>query len=139
MLRHPVKALKVLMAVRLVAAHDHPAGHADARQRDRAASRRRTLFGGLRLQTEQDPEKPNPTFIPVANQAAEWIAERTGGIAQSSITEALMNVPTTAHILGGAVIAARPPSRASSTAASACSATRTCSSATARSFPPTSA
>jgi cholesterol oxidase len=44
----------------------------------------------------------------VANQAAEWIAERTGGIAQSSITEAIMNIPTTAHILGGAVIADGP-------------------------------
>src|SRR3954471_8373337 len=69
---------------------------------------RRKLTGGIRLQTEQDPEKPNPTFIPVANQCAEWIAERTGGIAQSSITEALMNIPTTAHILGGAAIGANP-------------------------------
>jgi cholesterol oxidase len=69
---------------------------------------RRKLLGGLKLQTEQDPEKPNPTFIPVANQAAEWIAERTGGIAQSSVTEALLNIPTTAHILGGAVIGASP-------------------------------
>jgi cholesterol oxidase len=64
--------------------------------------------GDVRLQTEQDPEKPNPTFIPVANEAAEWLAERTGGIAQSSVNEALMNVPTTAHILGGAVIGHGP-------------------------------
>jgi cholesterol oxidase len=64
--------------------------------------------GDVRLQTEQDPEKPNPTFIPVANEAAEWLAERTGGIAQSSTAEALMNVPTTAHILGGAVIGHGP-------------------------------
>ncbi|HEX7280079.1 MAG TPA: GMC family oxidoreductase [Solirubrobacterales bacterium] len=64
--------------------------------------------GNVMLQTEQDPEKPNPTFIPVANDAAEWLAERTGGIAQSSVTEALMNVPTTAHILGGAVIGHSP-------------------------------
>jgi cholesterol oxidase len=64
--------------------------------------------GNVLLQTEQDPEKPNPTFIPVANDAAEWLAERTGGIAQSSVTEALMNVPTTAHILGGAVIGHNP-------------------------------
>ncbi|HEX8752920.1 MAG TPA: GMC family oxidoreductase [Solirubrobacterales bacterium] len=64
--------------------------------------------GDVRLQTEQDPEKPNPTFIPVANQAAEWFAERTGGIAQSSTTEALLNIPTTAHILGGAVIGHGP-------------------------------
>jgi cholesterol oxidase len=64
--------------------------------------------GEVRLQTEQDPEKPNPTFIPVANEAAEWLAKRTGGVAQSSVTEALMNIPTTAHILGGAVIGHGP-------------------------------
>jgi cholesterol oxidase len=64
--------------------------------------------GDVRLQTEQDPERPNPTFIPVANKAAEWLAERTGGIAQSSVTEAMLNIPTTAHILGGAVIGHSP-------------------------------
>jgi len=64
--------------------------------------------GEVRLQTEQDPERPNPTFIPVANEAAEWLAKRTGGIAQSSIMEATLNVPTTAHILGGAVIGHGP-------------------------------
>jgi cholesterol oxidase len=66
---------------------------------------RKGPFGSFWLQTEQDPERPNPTFIPVANQAAEWFAERTGGIAQSALTEALFNIPSTAHILGGAVIA----------------------------------
>ncbi len=65
-------------------------------------------FGSFWLKTEQDPEKPIPTFIPIANQAAEWLAKRTGGIAQSSVTEALFNIPTTAHILGGAVIAPDP-------------------------------
>jgi cholesterol oxidase len=64
--------------------------------------------GEVRLQTEQDPERPIPTFIPVANQAAEWLAERTGGIAQSSIMEATLNIPTTAHILGGATIGHGP-------------------------------
>ncbi len=66
---------------------------------------RRGPFGMLWLSTEQDPERPNPTFIPVANEAAEWLAKRTGGVAQSSVMEALFNIPTTAHILGGAVIA----------------------------------
>ena len=69
---------------------------------------RRGPFGTVRLQTEQDPARPNPTFIPVANRAAEWLARRTGGVAQSSLSEALFNIPTTAHILGGAVIAADP-------------------------------
>src|SRR5271168_748074 len=65
-------------------------------------------FGTFWLKTEQDPERPMPTFIPIANKAAEWFAKRTGGIAQSSVTEALFNIPTTAHILGGAVIAPDP-------------------------------
>jgi cholesterol oxidase len=62
----------------------------------------------MRLQTEQDPLKPSPTFIPIANQAAEWMAKQIGGVAQSSLTEALASIPTTAHILGGVVIARSP-------------------------------
>ena len=64
--------------------------------------------GEVRLQTEQDPERPIPTFIPAANKAAEWLAERTGGVATSSLTEAAFNIPTTAHILGGAAIGHGP-------------------------------
>jgi cholesterol oxidase len=63
-----------------------------------------TRSGEVRLQTEQDASRPNPTFIPIANEAAEWLARRTGGVAQSSVMEALLNIPSTAHILGGAVI-----------------------------------
>ena len=69
---------------------------------------RRTLGGRVRLQTEQDPDRPNPTFIPVANHFAAWLAKRTGGIAQGSIMESVLNTPSTAHILGGAVIGADP-------------------------------
>jgi cholesterol oxidase len=71
---------------------------------------RRTLGGGVRLQTEQDPERPIPTYMPVANHFAQWLARRTGGVAQSSFMEALANVPSTAHILGGAAIGAAPAS-----------------------------
>ena len=60
--------------------------------------------GGMRLQTEQDPTKPNPTFIPIANEAAEWMAKRIGGVPQSSLMEALASIPSTAHVLGGVVI-----------------------------------
>jgi cholesterol oxidase len=67
---------------------------------------KRSLFGGVKLTTEQDPEKPNPTFIEAGNRAAEWLATHTGGYAQSMVLEAWANVPTTAHILGGAVIGA---------------------------------
>ena len=33
----------------------------------RLRPKRRLLGRGIKLQTEQDPEKPNPTFIPAAN------------------------------------------------------------------------
>jgi cholesterol oxidase len=49
----------------------------------RLRPKRRLLGRGVRLQTEQDPEKPNPTFIPAADAVASWMAERTGGIAQA--------------------------------------------------------
>jgi cholesterol oxidase len=65
---------------------------------------RRGWFGRVRLATEQDSEKPNPTFIEVGNRAAAWLARKTGGYAQSMLLEAWANVPTTAHILGGAVV-----------------------------------
>ena len=74
----------------------------------RFVARRRLLGGGVRLQTRQDPEHPNPTFLPLANEVAQRVADKTGGVAQSWITEALLNTPVTAHILGGAVTAVDP-------------------------------
>lgn len=67
-------------------------------------ARKRWFGSGVRLATEQDPEKPNPTYIDAGNKAAEWLAQWHGGIAQSMLFEALANIPTTAHILGGATI-----------------------------------
>lgn len=60
---------------------------------------------GYSLATAQNLDKPNPTYIESANQATQWLAKHTGGIAQSNMLEALGNIPTTAHLLGGAVIA----------------------------------
>ena len=68
----------------------------------------RRLGNGVSLKTQQDPEKPNPTFIKAANEAAGWLAEHTGGIAQSMVTEAAANIPATAHILGGCAIGSDP-------------------------------
>jgi cholesterol oxidase len=58
----------------------------------------------IMLQTKQDRDNPNPTWIPVANRAAEILADKMNGTAQSNLPEALLNTPSTAHILGGAVI-----------------------------------
>jgi cholesterol oxidase len=67
-------------------------------------AKRRWLGKGVSLTTEQDPAKPNPTYIDAGNKAAAWLARHTGGVAQSMILEAVANIPSTAHILGGAVI-----------------------------------
>ncbi|WP_405485164.1 FAD-dependent oxidoreductase [Nocardia sp. NBC_00511] len=66
---------------------------------------RRRLPGGYPvLTTEQDPLHPNQDSVPAAYHAANWLAERIGGTAQAVVTEAVLSIPTTAHLLGGAVI-----------------------------------
>jgi cholesterol oxidase len=69
-------------------------------------AKKRRFGRGYRLSTAQNSDKPNPTYIEKGNQAAQWLAEHTGGIAQSNLLEALANIPSTAHLLGGAVIGA---------------------------------
>ena len=62
--------------------------------------------GGTRLQTEEDPEKPSPRSIPLADWVTRRAAEKLDATPQSGFTEAFLNVPPTAHILGGAAIGA---------------------------------
>jgi cholesterol oxidase len=66
--------------------------------------KRKLLGRGVRLTTEQDPETPNPDFIPAADWVARRAAEKLDGVPQVGTTEALLNTPITAHILGGAVM-----------------------------------
>ena len=74
----------------------------------RLRPKRKLLGPGPRLQTEEDPERPNPRFIEAANWATERAAEKLDAVPQSGAAEAFLNVPTTAHILGGAVIGESP-------------------------------
>ena len=55
-------------------------------------------------------EKRNPSYIPVANDMARRMARKINGWPSSAINEVLLDVPTTAHILGGAAIGADPQS-----------------------------
>ena len=64
---------------------------------------------GRGLTSRRDPgQPPIPAYLPVANQAARHIARQTGAFPSSSINEVLLNVPTTAHILGGAAMGTTP-------------------------------
>jgi cholesterol oxidase len=67
------------------------------------------LFGS-RLATAQGHGEPNPSFIPIANETARHVAEIIGGRPYATYTEVLLDVPLTAHILGGATIASSPSS-----------------------------
>ena len=108
MIRHPLQNLRMLVpfkwsqrtVILLVMQTVDAAMH--------LRPKRKLIGRGVRLQTEQDPNRPNPTFIPAAAAATRWFAKRTGGVAQSALTESLRNTPTTAHILGGAVVGPDP-------------------------------
>jgi cholesterol oxidase len=55
-----------------------------------------------RLESElPEGQKAPPTYIPIANVIARRVAEKTDGVAIGAINEALLDAPTTAHILGG--------------------------------------
>jgi len=53
------------------------------------------------LVPEQDPDRPVHAHIPIGHRATRAFADRTNGITQAPIHESLLNMPTTAHILGG--------------------------------------
>jgi cholesterol oxidase len=59
-------------------------------------------FGELR--SAVDTGEPNPTWIPVGNQVTRRVAEKIGGYPGGSWGEVLLNVPMTAHIIGGCTI-----------------------------------
>lgn len=52
--------------------------------------------------------KAIPTFIPAANSFAAKSAQALGGVAATSITEIFLNVPMTAHCLGGVPMGTGP-------------------------------
>ncbi|MCO5315663.1 MAG: GMC family oxidoreductase [Solirubrobacterales bacterium] len=67
---------------------------------------KRLRDGTVVLQTDPEPGSPRPKPIPAAYDVARRLAEKMGGTAQSSLFEATMCTPVTAHFLGGAVIGA---------------------------------
>ncbi|TSD98108.1 GMC family oxidoreductase [Skermania sp. ID1734] len=65
---------------------------------------KRGIFG-RKLSSRQGHGKPNPTWIPVGNEATRRIADKIDGIPAGSWGE-IVNIPLTAHFLGGCAIGA---------------------------------
>jgi cholesterol oxidase len=61
-----------------------------------------------RLHSRRDRKRPAPTYHAAGHAVAKWLADQTGGVAESSVYEAFHNIPQTAHMLGGAPIGADP-------------------------------
>jgi cholesterol oxidase len=68
---------------------------------------RRTWRGGWRLTSTPDEGEPNPTWIPRANEAYRAMAAHLDGFAASSLGE-VVDVPMTAHFIGGCTIGDSP-------------------------------
>jgi cholesterol oxidase len=60
-----------------------------------------------RLTSRPGHGRPNPTWIPVANEVVRRLAHRIGGSPGGTVGE-VANIPLTAHIIGGCVIGGSP-------------------------------
>jgi cholesterol oxidase len=67
---------------------------------------RKLGFEALRSELVDGPRPPS--FIPLGNRVAERIAQKIDGVPGSLLLEVLGNRSSTAHILGGAVMASSP-------------------------------
>jgi cholesterol oxidase len=63
---------------------------------------KRSWFG-WHLTSTNDPEHPNATYIPAANEVVKRVAEKHGGVGAGHIGD-LIDAPFTAHFVGGCVI-----------------------------------
>jgi cholesterol oxidase len=70
--------------------------------------RLRRRLGRVSLTSVVEAGPRPPTSIPLADRIAERLAAKIGGLPGSNVLEVLGNRSSTAHILGGAVIAADP-------------------------------
>jgi cholesterol oxidase len=69
---------------------------------------RRGLRNGFRhaLATAPGAGAPAKAWVPEATELARRVEEKLGGFTQSLLTETLLGIPTTAHILGGCCMGA---------------------------------
>ncbi len=98
LLRHPVQNLRVLLVD-------------DWARRTQILLFMRTLEstlrftrGGMGIRSRTETGPPPTAFVPEARELAERYARLVNGKPMTLMTETLLGIPTTAHILGGAVM-----------------------------------
>ncbi|MBI4925078.1 MAG: GMC family oxidoreductase [Bdellovibrio sp.] len=65
-----------------------------------------TLFRKKLITAPEEGSYKIPAYIPIANTVARLFAKKLDAIPQSTFNEVILNIPTTAHILGGCAIGA---------------------------------
>jgi cholesterol oxidase len=70
---------------------------------------KRTRLGRIKLTSRQGHGVPSPTWIPAANDAMRRVASGIGGFPLNSVGE-MVDIPMTAHFLGGCTIGDSPQS-----------------------------
>jgi cholesterol oxidase len=75
--------------------------------RDNSIALRRNSKLGVLVSRPGEGE-PNPSYLPVANEAAREVADMLDGEPWGAWNETILDAPTTAHILGGCVVGDGP-------------------------------
>jgi cholesterol oxidase len=70
---------------------------------------KRTRLGRIKLTSKHGHGVPSPTWIPAANKAMRSVASAIGGFPLGSVGE-MVDIPMTAHFLGGCTIGDSPES-----------------------------
>jgi cholesterol oxidase len=70
---------------------------------------KRTRLGRVKLTSTRGHGPASPTWIPVANETMRRVAARIGGFPLNSLGE-MVDIPMTAHFIGGCVIGDSPES-----------------------------
>jgi cholesterol oxidase len=65
---------------------------------------------GKSMNSELSSGEPIPSSIPIGEEVANKIAKEINGVPMSTYMDTFLNIPTTAHILGGATMGSDPSS-----------------------------
>jgi cholesterol oxidase len=68
----------------------------------------RSLLRPFRSLRGASTDKPIPSYLPLAQEAAEILAQEIHGEPQNALGEVLLRTPVTAHVLGGCRIGSSP-------------------------------
>jgi len=61
-------------------------------------------LGGKSMNSRSNTGEKIPSHIPIGEKTAEMIIQKTGGTTITSYMDSIFGIPTTAHILGGAIM-----------------------------------